>query len=161
MAGALNIGDSDHTLALRLASAVITEQPYAPIASTTLELVRKSLRHARLLILCPTPFGPGNLALLQEAVHFAQHGGIVVLLTGPGTQESRSLGDGRTQGDAPTEERQSDITACDYTGGEATRLLGVLMLSGALEAGSIGEVLGIVKKCVEGAVNMGPFDNVV
>src|SRR6266516_7753920 len=29
VAGALNIGDSDHTLALRLAEAVITEQPYA------------------------------------------------------------------------------------------------------------------------------------
>ncbi|MGH2478877.1 MAG: ABC transporter ATP-binding protein, partial [Ktedonobacteraceae bacterium] len=34
-AGALNIGDSDHTLALHLASEVITEQPYAPITETT------------------------------------------------------------------------------------------------------------------------------
>jgi iron complex transport system ATP-binding protein len=31
IAGALNIGDSDHALALRLAREVITEQPYAPI----------------------------------------------------------------------------------------------------------------------------------
>src|SRR5438105_14526932 len=37
IAGALNIGDSDHTLALRLAEEVITEQPFAPISSAMLE----------------------------------------------------------------------------------------------------------------------------
>src|SRR5207249_6180884 len=64
VAGALNIGDSDHTLALRLANEVITEQPYAPISHATLERVRTSLAHVALLILCPVPIGPGNLALL-------------------------------------------------------------------------------------------------
>src|SRR6266436_5911365 len=37
VAGALNIGDSDHALALRLAQEVITEQPYSPISPAILE----------------------------------------------------------------------------------------------------------------------------
>jgi iron complex transport system ATP-binding protein len=49
IAGPLNIGDSDHTLALRLASEVITEQPYAPISPATLEQVRTSLLRMKLL----------------------------------------------------------------------------------------------------------------
>src|SRR6266581_3577556 len=67
IAGALNIGDSDHTLALRLAAEVITEQPYAPISPPILEQARASLATVKLLIICPMPIGPGNLALLQEA----------------------------------------------------------------------------------------------
>src|SRR5947209_1015835 len=55
IAGALNIGDSDHTLALRLAGKVITEQPYAPISPPILELVHTSLAQAALLIICPAP----------------------------------------------------------------------------------------------------------
>src|SRR3989441_355389 len=66
IAGALNIGDSDHTLALRLADEVITEQPYAPISPETLEHIDTSLSNVKLLIVCPMPVGPGNLALLQE-----------------------------------------------------------------------------------------------
>jgi iron complex transport system ATP-binding protein len=124
VAGALNIGDSDHTLALRLAADVITEQPYAPISPSTLELVRKSLKHARLLILCPTPFGPGNLPLLQEAVHFAQNGGSVILLA--------EVGD-------------NGIMARDYTEGEATRLYDKLVQHGALVVRAVGEVLDAVK----------------
>src|SRR5207249_10422811 len=54
-AGALNIGDSDHTLALRLADQIITEQPYAPISPAALEQVRKSLDQVVLLIICPMP----------------------------------------------------------------------------------------------------------
>src|SRR5207253_6175821 len=63
IAGALNIGDSDHTLALRLANEVITEQPYAPISQLIQKQVRASLAAVKLLIICPMPIGPGNLAL--------------------------------------------------------------------------------------------------
>src|SRR5438874_13122154 len=80
IAGALNIGDSDHTLALRLASEVITEQPYAPISPPTLEHIRASLHRISILILCPMPIGPGNLALLQETLSAAQQGLPVLLL---------------------------------------------------------------------------------
>src|SRR6266571_8016864 len=51
-AGALNIGDSDHTLALRLAHEVITEQPYTLLSPATLEQVRSRLRHVAVLVLC-------------------------------------------------------------------------------------------------------------
>jgi len=135
-AGALNIGDSDHTLALRLATAVITEQPYAPISPSTLQQVRDSLAHVKLLILCPTPFGPGNLPLLQEAVDFVHSGRPLVLLVAPEIESMCSDSD-RLKGSA---------TAHDYTGGEATRLLAQLMQDGAIIAESVGTVLDMVKK---------------
>ncbi len=130
-AGALNIGDSDHTLALRLATDVITEQPYAPIAPSTLQQVRDSLACVSLLILCPTPFGPGNLPLLQEAVYFAQSGSPLILLMSPEIESMCSDSDG--------------LKGSDYTGGEATRLIRQLMQDGATIAGSVGEVLDIVR----------------
>src|SRR5438876_5431631 len=74
IAGALNIGDSDHTLALRLANEVITEQPYSPISPETSEQIDTSLSKVKLLIVCPMPVGPGNLALLQEAYTAAHQG---------------------------------------------------------------------------------------
>src|SRR5215472_6481559 len=80
IAGALNIGDSDHTLALHLAEEVITEQPYAPISPAVLEQVRSSLARMALLILCPVPIGPGNLALLREAVSAVSRGVHVLIL---------------------------------------------------------------------------------
>ena len=135
-AGALNIGDSDHTLALRLATAVITEQPYAPVSASTLQRVRDSLAHVRLLILCPTPFGPGNLPLLQEAVHFAQNGRPLVLLIAPEIESMCSDADGLKRDDAVR----------DYTGGEATHLLTGLMRDGAIIAESVGAVLDVIKK---------------
>jgi iron complex transport system ATP-binding protein len=133
-AGALNIGDSDHTLALRLATDVITEQPYAPISPSTLQLVRDSLAHVRLLILCPTPFGPGNLPLLQEAVHFAQSGRLLILLIAPEIESMCSDADA------------AGIAMRDYTGGEATRLIKQLIQDGAIIAASVGEVLEAIKK---------------
>src|SRR5258706_642335 len=80
VAGALNIGDSDHALALRLAQEVITEQPYSPISPAILEQVRANLVQATFLVVCPMPIGPGNVALLQEAVVAAQLGLNILLL---------------------------------------------------------------------------------
>ena len=81
--GALNIGDSDHTLALRLAKDVITEQPFAPISSDVLLQVRERLMQVDVLIVCPTAIGPGNLALMQEAAQSAQRGLPVILVAVP------------------------------------------------------------------------------
>src|SRR5437764_7048810 len=91
IAGALNIGDSDHTLALHLADEVITEQPYAPISLPILETVHTSLTQAALLIICPMPIGPGNLALLKEAVAMAQRGLPVLLLAPPISDSTPAL----------------------------------------------------------------------
>src|SRR6266849_7220870 len=88
-AGALNIGDSDHTLALRLAQDVITEQPYAPISPAVLEEVRARLAQVAVLILCPVPVGPGNLSLLREAVEAAQRG-VTTLLLAPVAVEAEA-----------------------------------------------------------------------
>ncbi len=154
VSGALNIGDSDHTLALRLATDVITEQPYAPISATTLEQVRKSLMHARLLILCPTPFGPGNLPLLQEAVHFAQSNRPVILLT------AAEIETGYTAPDAIiARSDDTGITARDYTDGEATRLMVQLIQAGAIVVRSVGEVLEATKEQVVAAARTFSVDD--
>ncbi|HEU5227828.1 MAG TPA: ABC transporter ATP-binding protein [Ktedonobacteraceae bacterium] len=132
VAGALNVGDSDLTLALRLASEVIMEQPYAPIAPATLEQVRASLARVALLVLCPTPIGPGNLALLQEAVRAVQQGlpAIMLVTAVSGTGENVQL----------------DLAARDYTGGQGQQLLEQLQQAGALVVESVGEALEVVKR---------------
>jgi len=153
VAGALNIGDSDHTLALRLATDVITEQPYAPISATTLEQVRKNLKQASVLILCPTPFGPGNLPLLREAVHFAQSGRPVISLVRPKTATECADHDTAT-----TNRDDAAMAARDYTGGEATHLMQQLLQAGTLVGESVGEVLEITKKQIGAATGAFPID---
>jgi len=145
VAGALNIGDSDHALALRLASEVITEQPYAPISPIVLEHVRASLEHVVLLIVCPVPIGPGNLALLQEAVAAAQRG-LPVLLFAPTTAETVGEVDGSIAGDDEMLQRTA-IATRDYTGGEGLKLVNELLRAGAAVVGSVGEAIETVKKC--------------
>jgi iron complex transport system ATP-binding protein len=122
VAGALNIGDSDHTLALRLASKVITEQPFAPISSVALKQVRDSLAYVRILVLCPTAIGPGNLALIEEAIPAAQRGLSVIVLN------------------------TSDLAARDYTGGKGIECMETLLQSGAIVANSVSEALELIKQ---------------
>jgi iron complex transport system ATP-binding protein len=149
IAGALNIGDSDHALALRLAREVITEQPYAPISPATLEQVHKSLSRVRLLMLCPMPVGPGNLALLQEALTAAQHG-ITVLLLAPSVATTSTNGEGRSVTGTPFAGnevlQQTGIAHRDYTNGEGTRLVRDLLQAGALVVESVAEAVDVAKK---------------
>ncbi len=134
--GALNIGDSDYTLALRLANNVIVEQPYAPISQKALEQVHASLAQVNVLIICPTPIGDGNLVLLQEAVRAAKHGLPVVLLASPDAtpctlKDAIATDDGLLQ--------RTGMAARDYTGGEGLKLVGKLLQAGATIVGSVGE----------------------
>ena len=134
IAGALNIGDSDHTLALRLAEEVITEQPFAPISSAILEQVRLKLSQVEHLVICPMPIGPGNLALLREALIAAQHG-LSVLLLIPQVSNSTYV---------PNEHRilpGNEITERDYTAGEGLKLLEALLQAGAEVVASAGEAI--------------------
>ncbi len=145
IAGALNIGDSDHTLALRLASKVITEQPYAPISPATLEQVHKSLMRVALLILCPMPVGPGNLALLQEALTAARHG-IRVLLLAPAVAGTGN--ETNEQFTASTDDQlleQTGITKRDYTNGEGLKVMRDLLQAGATVVGSLAEAVEAAK----------------
>lgn len=140
IAGALNIGDSDHALALRLASEVITEQPYAPVSMEVLEQVRASLMQASLLILCPMPVGPGNLSLLQEAAAAAKRGLPVVLFAPDASAvPGESLhAEGRLLED-------TGIVSRDYTNGEGVKLIREMLEAGAMLVGALGEVIEIAK----------------
>jgi iron complex transport system ATP-binding protein len=138
-AGALNIGDSDHTLALRLAQDVITEQPYAPISPAVLEQVRARLAQVAVLILCPVPVGPGNLSLLREAVEAAQHG-VTVLLLAPAVANGDTIFNSTlTEEDALL--HQVGIMARDYTGGEGVEAICTLLQHGARVVKTVREAI--------------------
>ena len=143
-AGALNIGDSDHTLALRLASEVITEQPYSPISAVALEQVNNSLMRVSILIICPMPVGPGNLSLLRVAASAAKRG-LPTLLFAPSMADSQIVSE-----ESLTDEdkllRQTGIAARDYTNGEGVKLIREMLQSGAIVVNSLGETLEIVEK---------------
>src|SRR6266702_4295948 len=144
IAGALNIGDSDHTLALRLAGKVITEQPYAPISPQILELVHTSLTQAALLIICPVPIGPGNLALLKEAVAMAQRGLPVLLLAPPISDSTSALNEPE-----PIEGGmllRTKMAERDYTGGEGLKVLEDLLQAGAVVVESVKGAIEIIRK---------------
>ena len=149
IAGALNIGDSDHTLALRLASEVITEQPYSPISPETLEHIHTSLSNTKLLIVCPMPVGPGNLALLQEA-YAAAHSGKEVLLLVPvlattNTNNEEQFVYDKT-GTSDELLLKSGIAIRDYTNGEGTKLVHDLLQVGATVVQSVAEAVEAVKR---------------
>ncbi len=145
IAGALNIGDSDHTLALRLAEEVIPEQPYAPISPAALEQVRNSLARVALLILCPVPIGPGNLALLREAVPAALQGVRVLILT-PSSSDARLPGATNGKEEEPEILQRTGIMSRDYTNGEGVKLVGELLQAGATIAGSVSEAIEIARR---------------
>jgi iron complex transport system ATP-binding protein len=149
IAGALNIGDSDHTLALRLANAVITEQPYSPISPATLEQIHKSLSNVKLLIVCAMPVGPGNLALLQEAYTAALHG-IKVLLLAPALAETGTISEEQSIADNTYASNemllQTGIANRDYTNGEGTKLVYDLLQAGAIVVRSVAETVEAAKR---------------
>jgi iron complex transport system ATP-binding protein len=142
-AGALNIGDSDHTLALRLAEKVITEQPFAPISVATLEQVRQSLSQVALAVVCPAPIGPGNVALLEEVLQAVSKGLRVVLLAPSSLDNVAPVA---ALWDADEKDAyDARMEALDYTRGRGRRAIEELIRNGASTATSIGEVLEKVK----------------
>ncbi|HEY7417438.1 MAG TPA: ABC transporter ATP-binding protein, partial [Ktedonobacteraceae bacterium] len=149
VAGALNIGDSDHTLALRLADSVITEQPYAPVSPTTIEQVRASLAQACVLIVCPVPIGPGNLVLLQEAVRAARGGLQVMLLSGIENNTSISVTEAPVEAEEDEMIQRADIVAYDYTGGQAVELRKQLLQAGAVVKDTVSAALETVIETIK------------
>lgn len=141
--GALNIGDSDHTLALRLAENVITEQPFAPISAATLLQVHQRLEQAKVLIICPTAIGPGNLTLLHEALQAARHGlqVILVAIAMPTTCVPHQV-----TAQSSEEDFLREFTTRDYTGGRGLFYIEELLKTGAVVTTSLGTALDEVKK---------------
>lgn len=91
-AGPLNVGDSDCALAERLATLTLVEPPYAPLSAEGLAAARERMIEAGAVLVCPTPLGPGNITLLDEALA-AQRAGARALLLEPGLGASPSAGD--------------------------------------------------------------------
>ncbi|HEX6477277.1 MAG TPA: ABC transporter ATP-binding protein [Ktedonobacteraceae bacterium] len=144
VAGALNIGDSDHTLALRLASEVVTESPYSPVSSKALEQVQSSLTRVSILIICPMPVGPGNLSLLQEAVSAAKRG-LPVLMFAPAMPDSQI----KSEDSLSDEDKllhQTGIVLRDYTNGEGLNLVREMLQSGVMVVDSLGKTVEIAKQ---------------
>src|SRR5579859_3295235 len=142
-AGALNIGDSDHTLALRLAQDVITEQPYAPISQPVLEQMRARMAHIAILIVCPVPVGPGNLSLLHEATQVAQHGVTVLLLAPTTGSDDETADDTLSEKDALL--HQTGIAGRDYTGGAGVEAVRALLQQGARVVNNVKEAVEVVR----------------
>lgn len=149
VAGVLNIGDSDHTLALRLAHEVITEQPYTPISSAVLEQVRASLQQAALLVICPAPVGPGNLSLLQEAVAAAQHG-LPAFILAPAQAEAAPAST-KTEFSQEALLLQMGIAIRDYTEGQGVQCMRELLQAGATVVSSVGEAVEVIRKMIVSA----------
>ncbi len=139
VAGALNIGDSDHTLALRLAEEVITEQPFAPISAKTLEQVRLSLTRVHMLVLCLPAIGSGNLGLLQLAAEVAQQGLPVVIANLPDSSSVCAL-------EKPVSLPSSNLTIYDYTDGKGTECIKAILQTKATIAYTVTDVLEAVKQ---------------
>ena len=153
--GALNIGDSDHTLALRLASEVITEQPYSPISPATLEQIHKNLSNVKLLIISPMPVGPGNLALLQEAYAAALRG-IKVFLLAPALATSTNSAEQSIPDNTYANDEmliQTGIANRDYTNGEATKLVYGLLQAGTTVVRSVAEAIEATKRSIKPSLN--------
>lgn len=120
-AGALNVGDSDHTLASRLAAECIAEPPYAPISEAALAATRARMLAAPATLICPVPLGPGNVGLVEQALDAATAGRRVVVL-------EREPPD-------PVLATRDDLLALvrqrDFTDGRATAAYAALLDAGA------------------------------
>lgn len=136
-AGPLNIGDSDHTLALRLAGEVIAEQPFAPVSEATRQRLHARLQEVSLLILCPMPIGPGNLALLEEALVYCLNGGPVLLVLPPDSAGEPHSGPAQPQSLLRLLRAQER----DYARGEGARILLRLIEAGATPLRSLSEIV--------------------
>jgi iron complex transport system ATP-binding protein len=134
-AGVLNIGDSDHTLALHLASEVITEQPFSPVTAATRQRLHELLQAVSLLIVCPMPIGPGNLCLLSEALELCHQGVPVLLLLPPGTT-TPPLNDELIP---EVIAQLLNTPTRDYTHGDGVHMFRQLVEAGATLIGSVGE----------------------
>ena len=137
--GALNIGDSDYALALRLAQEVIGEQPYSPVSPAVLARVHSRLTSVAALVICPAHIGAGNLPLLEEACDAARRGTLTLVLGETPRQPaaSTSLVEQQVQ--------QSGIVGRDYTGGEGVKMMLALFEAGARLVFSVGEVVDTLR----------------
>lgn len=130
-AGPLNAGDSDYALAQRLAVSCIVEPPYAPVSAEGLAAVRTSMQSIRVIILCPTPLGSGNVVLIEEALAARRKGHVVLLLEPAATGE-----DG-------TETLLASVKTRDFTA-RGVELYRELLAAGCAVARSASDMLRLI-----------------
>ncbi len=130
-AGPLNAGDSDYTLAQRLAASCIVEPPYAPVSAEGLAAARMRMLDARAIVLCPTPLGPGNIVLIEEILAARRAGRKVILLepTANAARDSNAL--------------LENVGARDFTT-RGIELYRELLASGCLVASSVADAVQLL-----------------
>jgi iron complex transport system ATP-binding protein len=106
--GVVNLLDTDAEAAESLGVPAALEAPFAPIGAEARSHLHALLTAARAIVITPVPFGPSNLANLEEVRSLAPPRPI--LLVRGGTPRER-----------------------DFTGGRATRILEELRAAGAVE----------------------------
>jgi iron complex transport system ATP-binding protein len=120
-AGALHATDTDAVVAERLNLARITVPPFSVVDDETRQEVVGMMRRATLVVVCDSPFGPGNVGNLHAALEAAEAGVATILID-----------------EIPIQER-------DFTGGEASWLWGQLE-SRALRVRSYAELNGALPR---------------
>lgn len=150
-AGPLNVGDSDYTLAQRLALHCIAEPPYAPISPQGLIALREEIEAAGAMVVCPMPLGTGNIMLLEMALAASQAGAIVVLLeparalAGDERRDPAAHGNGESEQTDEHDAILASVTQRDFTG-RGVELYRALAEAGARWATSPAEVVTLLKR---------------
>jgi len=107
--------DSDFQAAQHLGAKLVMEAPFAPISTRAYEANLATMRSSDGVVICETPFGPGNLLNLSAALELESRTSIYVL-------------------------HPEGIEERDYTGGQATKLIRRLLGSGAVPVNDVREL---------------------
>lgn len=107
--------DSDFQAAQHLGAKLVIEAPFAPISTRAYEENLAAMRSSDGVVICETPFGPGNLLNLSAALELESKISIYVL-------------------------HPDGIEERDYTGGQATKLIHQLVGSGAVPVNGVQEL---------------------
>ncbi len=118
-AGVISPLDSDFEAAQQLGVKLVTEAPFAPISERAYQTNLVMMRQSDAVVVCETPFGPGNLPNLEAALELADKSNIYVL--NPASIENR-----------------------DFTSGKATKLVNALIESGAIPVEGIEQLKNLL-----------------
>jgi iron complex transport system ATP-binding protein len=120
--GIVSVFDSDYTTAGRYELEVASAPPFQPFPPETLHEHEAMVAAAKLIIVAPVFFGPGNLEPLRSAVRATRAGRTVALV------DHASIGDR------------------DRSGGEATRLYAELTAAGAMTVEGTAEAVALAER---------------
>jgi iron complex transport system ATP-binding protein len=120
--GVVSVFDTDYATAQRYELHVISAPPFQPFPPEAVQQLEAVVEQAQVVAVAPIFFGPGNLEPLRVALRAARAGKLVVLVDEP------------------------PIAQRDLSGGEATRLVGELIASGAVLAGNTAEIVEKIRR---------------